>query len=166
MDSPLALQVIATGLLTVSSSLVPTFSGRGISSVTRVTAGAPAASKTYTLVLDSGLPGNSGEVVAEGVAYPAALVPGAGTGATSTTNIPTPDIRCLCTIRGSTTSILALNGTSITSIAVNYVNLSADGGFQAIQLVFQDAAGAAVDPTDLVAAGIEIVVFKAQGDVN
>lgn len=176
MDSPLALQVIATGLLTVSGAgapkpLDPTFSGRGISAVTRITAGAPVGSIAYVLTLDEGLPGNSGEVVAEGQAYPLAQVPGAGLGATSLTNVPTPDIRCVCTIRGSTTNTLALNGTTITSISVNYINTpvlspSADGGFTQIQLVFQDAAGAAVDPTDAICAGIELIVFKAQGQVD
>ena len=163
MDSPLPLQVIVQGLLTVSGPLadspsVPTFAGRGVSDVARISEG------IYDLTLDEGLPGNAGEVVAEGSAYPAALVPGAGAGASSLTNVPTPDIRCVVTIRGTTTAATP-GGTTILSVAVSYLPPSPvpagyDGGFTRIRLVFQGAAAAVLDPTDINAAGAEIIVFK------
>lgn len=171
MDSPLPLQCIVQGLLTVSGAnatkpLTPTFAGRGVSDVARVVGTNPTIA--YVLTLDEGLPGNAGEVVPEGGAYPANLVPGAGTGASSLTNVPTPDIRCAFAIRGSSTSAV-IGGTTITSIAVSYGNFTVptppDKGFSQVQLIFL-AAGVPVDPTDAVAAGIEIQIYKAQGQVD
>jgi hypothetical protein len=168
MDSPLPLQCIVQGLLTVSGAqavkpLTPTFAGRGVSDVVRVAGTNPTIA--YVLTLDEGLPGNAGEVVPEGGAYPAALVPGAGSGASSLTNVPTPDIRCAFAIRGSSTNAV-IGGTSIASIAVSYITPGPDGGFTQVQLIFQDTTGTAVDPTDAVAAGIEILIQKAQGQVD
>ena len=166
MDSPLPLQCIVQGLLTVSGPLatkpnVPTFAGRGVSDVVRVS-GPPIA---YVLTLDEGLPGNAGEVVAEGGPYPADLVPGAGAGASSLTHVPTPDIRCSFAIRGSLTATPA-GGTTITSIAVSYITPGPDdGGFTQVQLIFQSGA-VAVDPGDINAAGIEILIYKAAGQVD
>ena len=68
-------------------------------------------------------------------------------------------------MRGASDNALALNGTSITSVAVSYLNTpvtspSPDNAFTQVRLVFQNAAGASVDPTDAIAAGAEIIIWK------
>lgn len=158
-----SVQPIVQGLLTVSGPLattpnVPTFTGKGVSAVARVLVG---ANISYVFTLDAGLPGNSGEVEPTGTAYPAAQVPGAGAGASSLTNVPAPDMRSYFAIRGSSTAVIP-GSTTIVSTAVTWLAPGADGGFTQFQLVFLNAAGATVDPTDIVAAGVEIVIGKRQ----
>lgn len=164
------IQPIVQGLLTVSGSgagspNVPTFNGRGISAVTRV-AGPPIA---YVLTLDPGLPGNAGEVAAIGKAYPAALVPGAGSGASSTTNIPVPDARCAITLRGSSSNGV-VGGSDIVNTAVSYLTPGTDGGFTQVQLIFSSVSGssvfAAVDPSNTHASGVELVIWVDADRIN
>ncbi len=142
------IQPIVQGLLTVSGAAVPpplgphipTFQGKGVSSVTRTVAGADII---YTLFLDEGLPGNAGEL------QPGPTVLG-----------PQPDARTLINIRGSLANAVH-GGTSIVATGVTYAQPSlTDGGFTAILLVFTNDIPAAVDPTDDVASGIEIIVWK------
>ncbi|HYX20031.1 MAG TPA: hypothetical protein VFA98_04230 [Thermoanaerobaculia bacterium] len=159
-----SVQPIVQGLLTVSGAAapsphVPTFTGRGVSAVARVVV---AGNIAYVFTLDAGLPGNAGEVEPSGVAYPAAQVPGAGSGAElPQTNVPVPDVRSYFTLRGSSSAVIPGSST-ITSTAVTWLTPGVDGGFTQFQLVFLNAAGATVDPTDLVAAGVEIVIGKRQ----
>jgi hypothetical protein len=158
-----SVQPIVQGLLTVSGPLatapnVPTFTGKGVSAVARVAVG-PVIS--YVFTLDAGLPGNAGEVEPTGAAYPAAQVPGAGAGASSLTNVPVPDVRSYFAIRGSSTATPA-NSTTIVSTAVTWLTPGADGGFTQFRLVFLNAAAATVDPSDINAAGVEIVIGKRQ----
>ena len=176
MDSPLPLQPILQGVLLVSgqNSAVPgtpTFQGRGVSDVKRTVV---AGIIFFDLVLDEGLPGNSGEVASEGDVFgPNATPQGAGSGASSFTNIPTPDIRCSVTIRGSETNALSggagtgTGGTDIVSVGVSYLstalNPSKDSGFTIVRLCFAYSnAGVltSIDPTDSHAAGAEIIVYK------
>lgn len=158
-----SVQPIVQGLLTVSGAAapsphVPTFTGKGVSAVARVVV---AGNIAYVFTLDAGLPGNAGEVEPDGAAYPAAQVPGAGSGALPGTNVPVPDTRSYFTMRGSSSA--AVPGSSlVTSTAITWLAPGADGGFTQFQLVFLNAAGATVDPTDLVAAGVEIVIGKRQ----
>lgn len=164
------VQPIVQGLLTVSGPTAgtphaPTFNGRGISAVTRVALG------TYVLTLDPGLPGNAGEVAPTGAAYPAAFVPGAGLGASSTTKIPAPDVRAALTIRGTTTQAVVPGGSDILNTAVTYITPGADGGFTQIQLIFSGlTAGAlpmvAVDPTDIHASGVEMIFWVDADRIN
>ncbi|HTQ41415.1 MAG TPA: hypothetical protein VMI75_01580 [Polyangiaceae bacterium] len=164
-----AVQPIVQGLLTVSgaqapSPNVPTFTGKGVSAVARVVVG-PVIS--YVFTLDAGLPGNAGEVQANGAAYPLAQVPGAGSGALPGTNVPVPDVRSYFAIRGSSSAAVP-NSTTIASTAITWLTPGSsvvsggDSGFTQFRLVFLDAAGAAVDPTDAVASGVEIVIGKRQ----
>ncbi len=145
------IQPIVQGLLTVSGAAVPpplgphipTFQGKGVSSVTRTVAGADII---YTLFLDEGLPGNAGEL------QPGPTVLG-----------PQPDARPINNTRGSLATAVH-GGTSIVATGVTYLapvaQPSTDGAFTAILLVFTDDTPAAVDPTDDVASGIEIIVWK------
>jgi hypothetical protein len=158
-----SVQPIVQGLLTVSGAAapspnVPTFTGKGVSAVARVVV---AGNISYVFTLDAGLPGNAGEVEPTGAAYPAAQVPGAGSGASSTTNVPAPDMRSYFAVRGSSTAAVP-GSTTITSTAVTWLAPGADGGFTQFKLVFLNAAGVTVDPSDLVAAGVEIVIGKRQ----
>jgi hypothetical protein len=165
--SATSVQPIVQGLLTVSGTSapnpgVPSFSGRGVSSVVRSAAG------VYLFTLDAGLPGNAGEVEPIGSAYPLTSVPGAGNGASSTTNVPAPDTRTALTVRGSSTAFLAgssqVEGMGITWLATGTAP-SKDLAFTQFKLVFtQGLAGATVgvDPTDTIAAGVEIVIWKQQ----
>jgi hypothetical protein len=148
------IQPIVQGLLTVDPvSLAPTFTGRGVRSVTRTTAAGPPAQILYTLFLDPGLPGNAGELQPSlpiSVAFPVGF--------------PTqPDARSLVTVRGSATNAIP-GSTSIANVGVFYSVPSAgpgtDGGDTAILLVFTNAVPAAVDPTGAVASGVEIIVWK------
>jgi hypothetical protein len=166
-----SVQPIVQGLLTVSSAATgskPTFTGKGVASITRVvTAGNPA----YLFVLDDGLPGNAGEVESDGAAYPLAQVPGAGTGALPGTNVPVPDTRSYFAIRGSSAATPP-GSTTIVATAITWLNgstdtvpptaPSVDGGVNVFQLMFIAVAGATVDPNDLNAAGVEIVIGKRQ----
>lgn len=166
------VQPIVQGLLTVSGAgagtqHVPTFNGRGVSAVTRV-GGPPIA---YVLTLDPGLPGNAGEVAAVGQAYAAALVPGAGSGASSTTKIPAPDVRSALTLRGTTTQGVVAGGTDILSTAVTYITPGADGGFTQIQLIFSSLTAGALpmesaDPTDTHASGVEMIFWVDADRIN
>lgn len=155
------VQPIVEGLLTVSgasaaSPMVPTFTGKGVSKVTRVTVGLFIY---YVLTLDVGLPGNAGELASTGRAYPANLVPGAGSGALPGTFVPVPDPRCTITIRGSSSNAVP-GATGIESTGVTYITPGPDGGMTQVQLCFLSGAGATVDPTDTFAAGVEIVIWK------
>jgi len=155
-----AVQPIVQGLLTVSGAVgpavphTPTFSGRGVSAVSRTALG------VYLFTLDAGLPGNAGETSAVGAAYALNNQPGAGSGASSTTNVPAPNTRSALTVRGSSGAAPA-GATTITSIGITWLTPGADGAFTQFQLVFT-AAGVAVDPSDAVAAGCEIVIWKQQ----
>jgi hypothetical protein len=132
------VQPLVQGLLTVDPiSLVPTFQGRGVSSVTRPSIG------VYNLNLDVGLPGNAGELAA-----------------TSPTTLPAADIRSMITMRGSPTNPILAFSTSVTDYTVDYINPGPDGGIRTIQLVFQTWAQSPVDPTGNDAAGVEIAVFR------
>jgi hypothetical protein len=134
------IQPIVQGLLTVDPVLLtPTFTGRGVSRVTRTTA---VGQILYTLFLDAGLPGNAGELQAG--------PPIVG---------PEPDARTLVTVRGSPTNAIP-GSTSIVSVGVFYGGLSPDGGDTTILLVFTNAVPAAVDPTGAVASGVEVIVWK------
>lgn len=141
------IQPIVQGLLTVSGAGVPpplgphipTFQGKGVSAVTRTVAGATIV---YTLLLDEGLPGNAGEL------QPGPTILG-----------PQPDARTLINIRGSLTNAIP-GGTSIVATGVGYAEPGPDGGVTAILLVFTDDTPTAVDPTDDVASGVEIIVWK------
>ncbi len=143
------IQPIVQGLLTVSGAAVPpplgphipTFQGKGVSSVTRTQT---PTTILYTLFLDVGLPGNAGE-----------LQPGPGLLGFETQ----PDARTLINIRGSATAP-APGGTTIASTGVAYGVIGPDGGLMAVLLVFTNAAQVAVDPTDAVASGVEIIVWK------
>ena len=132
------VQPIVEGLLTVDPiTLVPTFSGRGVSSVVRLSTG------IYNLNLDVGLPGNSGEFAG-----------------TSPTTLPAADIRSIITLRGSPTNPNLAFSTSISNYWVDYINPGVDGGVQTIQLIFQTAVEAPTDPTGDAAAGVEVTVFR------
>lgn len=137
------IQPIVQGLLTVAivaGSPVPTFEGKGVSSVTRTVAGTDIV---YTLILDEGLPGNAGEL------QPGPTILG-----------PQPDARTLINIRGSLANAVH-GGTSIVATGVTYAQPSlADGGLTAVLLVFTDATPAAVDPMGTVASGVEIIIWK------
>ena len=162
-----AVQPIVQGLLTVSGTGasragVPTFSGRGVSAVARTALG------TYLFTLDAGLPGNSGEVEPIGGVYPLNLVPGAGSGASSATNVPAPDTRSALTVRGSSTATVA-GASQVDGIGITWLTTvtapTKDAAFTQFQLVFTQDVGASavgVDPTDDIAAGVEIVIWKQQ----
>jgi hypothetical protein len=136
------IQPIVQGLLTVDPvTLVPTFEGKGVASVTRTVAG---TSILYTLTLDEGLPGNAGE-----------LQPGP----TFALILQQPDARTLVTARGSITNAVP-GATSVAGIGVAYGQIGEDGGFKAVLIVFTDATHTAVDPTGAVANGAEIIVWK------
>ena len=87
----------------------------------------------YKLQLDAGLLGNAGEVV------PASM-------------------RTLVTLRGGSG---APPVTTITQVAVSYVNSgTADGGFDQIELVFS-IGGVATELTGAAAGGAEVIAWKA-----
>ncbi len=132
------VQPLVQGLLTVDPvSLIPTFRGRGVSSVTRPSIG------VYNLNLDVGLPGNAGEFAG-----------------TSPTTLPAADIRTMVTFRGSPTNPSLAFATTLTDYTVDYINPGPDGGIRTIQFIFNTVAQFPVDPTGNDAAGVEILVFR------
>ncbi len=149
------IQPIVQGLLTVAivaGTPVPTFEGKGVSSVMRTVAPTVPPDIIYTLILDVGLPGNAGE-----------LQPGPLLG-TPPLPGPQPDARTLINIRGSAMNSVA-GGTSIVATGVTYAQPTpgGDGGFTAVLLVFTDTTPAAVDPMGTVASGVEIIIWKGLG---
>jgi hypothetical protein len=178
------VQPIVQGLLTVSGAGAPphiadfpTFQGRGVSAVVRTALG------VYLFTLDRGLPGNAGEVAPQGGAYPLNVQPGAGAGAVAIvgppalyagltgTNIPIPDVRTSFAVRGSSTAVPP-GATTVASIGISWLTPGSslpgggDAGFTQFQLVFLNGAGAAVDPTDAVAAGVEIIIWVDAQRIN
>jgi hypothetical protein len=169
-----SVQPIVQGILFVGGTQlapVPTFVGRGVSRVDFVLTSALPATRMYILTLDAGLIGNAGEIAPGAIP----LVPVSGPPAVSTVE-QALSARCQFAVRGSASNAGAIGGTSVTSVAVSYqsngtpgvynasggpVTPTTDGGDNQLVLVFQNAAGASIDPNGANANGIEIVVYKA-----
>lgn len=136
------VQPLVQGVLKVDpQSLLPTFQGRGVLSVTKNAVG------DFTLNLD---PNSEGSVALDATITPS--IPSAA-GAVPVFG------RTLLTVRGSPTAVLPF-GTTITETSVSYVVTDPTKGAQGIRIV-TSIGGVGTDPTEDDADGVEVIVLRA-----